>query len=223
MTTPMKLIIAILLMLLIGAGFYMFDWSEKWDRLKNAQASLQQKQDELKGLEEDIKELPKIQQQVLEKQQELNKVVSQGTGGAGAVDESPDQFVSNYLGEVERLIVQEQKDTGDYSLSIKTLSPGNAQATAAPASGGDKGGAAPAAPAETPEAMQAFQTRTFGMTLDGRYATLVDLMYQLGNMKLNRLVTINSLRMTRSGDASTPGATLSIDLPVTAYLRTGTQ
>ena len=211
MTTPMKVIIAIIAILLIGAGFYMFDWSEKWERKKAAEANLAAKKDELNTLKEAIKELPLLQQQVREKQEELQKVISTKVS-----NETPDEFVGNYLREIERLVLDEQKATSDYTFVIKSIAPGNAQAASAPASGGQ----APAQ--ETPEALAAFQTRVFTMSLTGKYATIVEFLYQLGAMKLDRLVTINSLHMTRGGEAGSTSPKLNLDLPITAYLKTGT-
>jgi Tfp pilus assembly protein PilO len=219
MTTPMKLIIAILAMLLIGAGFYMFDWSEKWERRKTAEGQLQQKRDELAALEEAIKELPKLQQQVAERQRQMQELVGGMNEGTG---ETPDQFVGNYLEEVERLVADQQKNTGDYGFIIKSVSPGQV-GTAAPQTGAASGGSAPPAPAqETPEALSAFQTRVFSMSMEGRYATIVDFLYQLGSMKMNRLVTINSVRLARSGEAGGASPTLTIEMPITAYLKAGT-
>lgn len=214
MTTPMKLIIAIIAILLIGAGFYMFDWSEKWERKKAAEANLAAKTEELNTLKEAIKELPLLQQQVREKQEELQKVISTKVS-----NETPDEFVGNYLREIERLVLDQQKATGDYTFIIKSISPGNPQQASAPAGGG-----APAPAQETPEALAAFQTRVFTMSLSGKYSTIVEFLYQLGAMKLDRLVTINSLHMSRGGGAgeSVGSPTLSLDLPITAYLKTGT-
>jgi len=207
MTTPMKLIVAILAILLIGAGFYMFDWSDKWARKKAAQDQLDQKQSELAALQEAIKELPKLQQQVLEKEAELNRVINQRVSS-----ESAETLVGNYLQEVERLVVEQQRVTGDYSFHIKSISPGTQQATGAP-------GAQATGP-DTPEALSAFQTRVFTMSMEGKYSTIVDFLYQLGAMKLDRLVTINSIRLGKAGGQD-GSPTLSIDMPITAYLKQG--
>lgn len=217
MTTPMKLIIAIIAILLIGAGFYMFDWSEKWERKKAAEANLAAKTEELNTLKEAIKELPLLQQQVREKQEELQKVISTKVS-----NETPDEFVGNYLREIERLVLDQQKSTGDYTFIIKSISPGNPQQASTP---GGSGGGAPSPTQETPEALAAFQTRVFTMSLNGKYSTIVEFLYQLGAMKLDRLVTINSLHMSRGGggpEGASSSPTLSLDLPITAYLKTGT-
>ncbi len=209
MTTPMKLIIAILAILLIGAGFYMFDWSAKWERKKSAESQLEQKKQELAALEQAIKELPKLQQQVREKQAELDKVINSKVS-----NETPDQFVANYIQEVERLVADQQRSTSDYTFVIKTISPGAAATTSG--SGGQPAGGGPG---EQPEALSAFQTRVFSMSMEGKYATLVDFLYQLGAMKLDRLVTINGIRLGRSGEAKTGSPKLTIDIPITAYLK----
>lgn len=211
MTTPMKLIIAIIAILLIGAGFYMFDWSEKWERKKAAEANLTAKTEELNQLKEAIKELPLLQQQVREKQEELQKVISTKVS-----NETPDEFVGNYLREIERLVLDEQKATGDYTFLIKSISPGAVANASAP------GGGAAAPTQETPEALAAFQTRVFTMSLTGKYSTIVEFLYQLGAMKLDRLVTINSLHLGKGNSEGGGSPTLTVDLPITAYLKTGT-
>lgn len=214
MTTPMKLIIAIIAILLIGAGFYMFDWSEKWERKKAAEANLAAKAQELDQLKEAIKELPLLQQQVREKQEELQKVISTKVS-----NETPDEFVGNYLREIERLVLDEQKATGDYTFIIKSISPGAVASAGAP--GGS--GTPPTATQETPEALAAFQTRVFTMSLTGKYSTIVEFLYQLGAMKLDRLVTINSVHLGKgSGGEGGGSPVLTVDLPITAYLKTGT-
>lgn len=213
MTTPMKLVIALIAIFLILAGFYMFDWSEKWERRETAQKNLTAKEAEESALKKDIEELPRLQQQVAEKQAELQKVVSSRVS-----NENPDEFVGNYLREIERLVLDEQKNTGDYTFAIKSITPGNAQAANAASSG--SGGQAPP-PQETPEALAAFQTRVFTMNVTGKYSTFVSFLYQLGAMKLDRLVTINSLHMSRSSDKGGGSPTLTLDLPITAYLKTG--
>ena len=206
------MIIAIIAILLIGAGFYMFDWSEKWERKKAAEANLQAKQQELDTLKEAIKELPLLQQQVREKQEELQKVISTKVS-----NETPDEFVGNYLREIERLVLDEQKSTGDYTFIIKSISPGNPQQASAPAAGSPS----PTAQ-ETPEALAAFQTRVFTMSLTGKYSTIVEFLYQLGAMKLDRLVTINSLHLGKGTGGEGTSPVLTVDLPITAYLKTGT-
>lgn len=213
MTTPMKLIIAIIAILLIGAGFYMFDWSEKWERKKAAEAALAQKQEELKALQEAIKELPVLQQQVRDKQAELNKVLQSKIS-----NESADEFVGNYLREVERLVVDQQKATNDYTFIIKSISPSGAQQTQGPGGNNQPAGPAP----EQPEALASFQTRVFSMSMTGKYSTIVDFLYQLGAMKLDRLVTINSLRLSKGASEGGGSPTLTVELPITAYLKTGT-
>jgi len=213
----MKLIVAILAMLLVGAGFYMFDWSDKWERKKTAQGLLDAKKTELTQLQDAIKELPILEEKIRQKEADLHAVV-QGS----VTDENPDLFVANYIREVEELVNKQQAATGDDSFIIRTITPGGAEKTGAPAAAGAP---APEA-APTPEALQAFQTRVFQMNLDGRYGTIVDFLYQLGAMKLDRLVTINRISLSRggSGDSKSPSTSpvLTVDIPITAYLRTGT-
>ncbi|MEW6281624.1 MAG: type 4a pilus biogenesis protein PilO, partial [Candidatus Eremiobacterota bacterium] len=68
---------------------------------------------------------------------------------------------------------------------------------------------------------QGFPTRVFSMTMNGHYQTLVDFLYQLGALKLDRLVTINKITLSPTTDKDTGEDTLNISIPITAYLRQG--
>jgi hypothetical protein len=58
--------------------------------------------------------------------------------------------------------------------------------------------------------------------MTSKYSTLIDFLYQLGAMKLDRLVTINRISLspgkTEGGNAS---PVLSVSMPITAYMKTG--
>lgn len=58
------------------------------------------------------------------------------------------------------------------------------------------------------------RTRVFNLSMEGSYASLVDFLYELSARRLDRIVTINSLRLGQSTNGK-----LSIELPVTAYPR----
>lgn len=203
MTTPMKSMLAIIAILLLGTAFTMFDWNEKWERRKAAQATLTARHEDLQQLQKAIQELPGLQQQVRSKQAELSQVVS-----SRVTQESSEDFVSNYLGEVERLAVEQRKATHDPHFEIKMISPGPAEKGAAP---------------DQPEALEAFHTRVFSMSMQGKYSTVAEFLYQLSLMKLNRLVTINSLRLSKGSVEGGGSPTLTVEIPITAYLKSGSQ
>ena len=178
MSTSIKLLLAIVATLLIAVGFYACDWSEKLQRRQAAQANLLARRDQWQRLKAAIQEYPSLQQQVLERQRLF-----------GVNSERGDDFVANYLGEVERRVA----GSGDPSFRIQSIS-------------------AAAATLQAP-----FQTRVFSLSLKGRYSTLVDFLWQLSARKADRVVTINSLRLSQG-----EGGRLTVDLPLTAYMKSAT-
>lgn len=220
LTTPMKIILALVIVALCGAGFYLLDWQSKYARLDQETKNLADAQAQLAKAEDDLKQLPELTKQMEAKEKELQELVA-----SKFTKEDPQLFVANYIAEIERMVVGQQQSTGDYDFQINSITPGAEQRQNAPAGGENKeGGSAPpdnSGSASTPEALQGFPTRVFQMQMTGRYSTLVDFLYQLGALKLDRLVTINKISL--SPGKTTPGDSpiLSIQIPLTAYLRQG--
>jgi len=217
----MKIIIAILFIGLIGAGFYVLDYKAKWDELAAKQKEYTESEAALAKIKEEIKALPELTKQVEEKEAEMKALVN-STGHTGG-EEKPDMFVANYISEIERMVISQQESTGDYDFDIVSLQPGQAGTAApqtAPPPGDGKNPPADAGGA-TPEALQGFPTRVFNMQMTGKYSTLIDFLYQLGAMKLDRLVTINKITLSPSKTEGNASPVLTIAMPVTAYMKTG--
>lgn len=218
LTTPMKLILALVIILLIGVGFYVLDWQKKQQQIDQLTADLNAKKDKLAKTEEEIKQLPILTAKVDELEKQLQALVA-----SKFTQEEPELFVANYIAEIERMVVGQQEATGDYDFSITSITPGAMQATAVAGGEEEKEGAK--ADIETasqgPEALQGFPTRVFQMQMKGRYATLVDFLYQLGALELDRLVTINKISLSPSAGDPGESPVLSVTIPITAYLRQG--
>lgn len=216
LTTPMKIIIAFILIALIGAGFYLLDWQAKFQERDSQKKALEEARQKLEKIKQDIAALPELTRQMEEKEKELNALVSSKMS-----QEDPQLFVANYIAEIERMVVGQQEATGDYDFDILSITPG-ASTAPTPAPSGGNGTAAPeGGGAQAPEALQGFPTRVFQMSMTGRYATFVDFLYQLGALKLDRLVTINKITISpgKTGDGDSP--ILSVQIPITAYMKTG--
>lgn len=221
LTTPMKVILAVVIVALIGAGFYVVDWQKKWQEIEQLNADLAGRKDKLRKTEEEIKKLPDLTKQVEELEKELQSLVA-----SKFTKEEPELFVANYIAEIERMVIGQQESTGDYDFSIVSITPGAQTNTQVQTGGGgEEGGAgaadAAAAEADAPEALQGFPTRVFQMQMTGRYATLVDFLYQLGALELDRLVTINKISLAPSSPGEGESPVLSVTIPITAYLRQG--
>lgn len=218
LTTPMKLILALVIILLIGVGFYVLDWQKKQQQIDQLTADLNAKKDKLAKTEEEIKQLPILTAKVDELEKQLQSLVA-----SKFTQEEPELFVANYIAEIERMVVGQQEATGDYDFSITSITPGAMQATAVAGGEEEKEGAK--ADIETagasPEALQGFPTRVFQMQMKGRYATLVDFLYQLGALELDRLVTINKISLSPASGEPGESPVLSVTIPITAYLRQG--
>ena len=220
LTTPMKIILALVIVALCGAGFYLLDWQSKYARLEQETKNLQDAQAQLDKAKEDLKQLPELTKQMEAKEKELQDLVA-----SKFTKEDPQLFVANYIAEIERMVVGQQESTGDYDFVINSITPGAEQRQNAPSGENKDGGAPPAdnsGAASTPEALQGFPTRVFQMQMTGRYTTLVDFLYQLGALKLDRLVTINKISLSPTGKGSgADSPILTIQIPITAYLRQG--
>lgn len=225
LTTPMKIVIAVLLILGIGFGFYIGDYKDKFDQIDQKQKELAAANQELEHIKIEIQELPKVNAAVEEKERELSQLVQNKTSGRQA--EKPEMFVANYIAEIERMVVAHQQQTNDDGFDIVSITPGAgaaaptpapaaANGTTPPPPAGDAGGGA-----ATPEALQGFPTRVFSMQMTGRYQSLVEFLYLLGAMKLDRLVTINKISLSPMKVEGNASPVLTVQIPITAYLKTG--
>lgn len=222
----MKIAVAVVIIALMGLGFYVVDWSEKQKKIEELKAQYVEKEQQKKRLEEDVAKLEVYEKEAEGLEKELLSLVQ-----SKFTQEEPELFVANYIAEIERMVVGQQEATGDYDFKITSISPKN-QTMSSPKSGegGESGGGeAPAAaeasaaatPAEESETLQGFPTRVFDMQMTGRYATLVDFLYELGALELDRLVTINNITLAPTSGEEAGGPVLSVTIPITAYLRQG--
>lgn len=225
LTNPMKVVLALVLIALIGLGFWVMDWQKKFNELSSLQTNLQSKKDKYEKARQAGQDLPKEMARKDELERTLRSLIQEQIS-----PEPASVFVPAYIQEVENLVLYEQKRMRDDNFTVTSLTPGiqtmtklgsaeekkPAEGEAAPTD------AAAAAAAAESEALKGYPTRTFQMSLQGRYTTLIDFLHQLGALKLKRLVTINRIALAPSG-LSAPGSSpvLSIQMPITAYLWQG--
>jgi len=218
-TTPMKIVLALIVIILIALGFWIMDWQKKYSDLRQLESNLAQKQETLKKNEELVKALPEEMKRKEDLEKSLRSIIQEQF-----TPETEQEFVPAYISGIEGLVIDEQKRTGDKDFVLLSIIPG-AMVSATVFKEGKKEGEA-AKPAETktqvPAALGGYPTRSFQMSMTGRYATLIDFLHQLGALRLKRLVTINRISLSPK---SNPGVglppVLSINIPVTAYLRAG--
>ena len=216
LTTPMKVILTCVIIALIGAGFYVLDWQKKQAEIDQLTQDLAARNTKLADIKRQIDELPKLTKEVEALEKELQSLVA-----SKFTKEEPQLFVANYIAEIERMVLRQQENTGDYEFAIISITPGQMQQKQVDTGGGGDEGGGEDVDAEAPEALQGFPTRVFQMQMTGRYATLVDFLYQLGDLELDRLVTINSIKLTPKGSEDGTSPILTVNIPITAYLRQG--
>ncbi|MBQ7501704.1 type 4a pilus biogenesis protein PilO [bacterium] len=219
--TPLKIVIAVVAMILIVTIFHFLDWKGKMDEIESCKANISSLETKLEEQKQLVAELPKLTREKAELEEELNRVLQ-----TNLVAEKPELFVANYIKEVEKLTMEEAYNSGDRSFEIISITPGaltSQTADGAEANAGDSGEDSANAEDSTPDALKQFPTRMFQMTMKGRYSTLVKFLYQLGDLKLERLVTINkiSLQPESSKEKNAGSPVLQIQIPITAYMRQG--
>ncbi len=220
MNTAMKFGGTVVVIVLIVLGFWMLKWSEQKKEIDRLESSKKERQAQLERLERDVAELPKFLEEEKKLEAELNSLVQ-----ARFTKEEPELFVANYIAEIERMVLGQQIATEDYSFKIESISPkGQQMAGGSKASGGvDDGDDDIGGPATESETLQGFPTRVFDMKLTGKYSTLIDFLYELGNLELDRLVTINKITLAPQSGEGGISPVLNVTIPVTAYLRQGSR
>lgn len=226
LTNPMKVLLAAMVVGIIGLGFYMLDWQSKWAAISQMETSLNDKVAERDKYQKDVKEIDRLLQENNELKSQLKQVME-----AGILPENPQEFVANYIMQISALVDRIQREDGDEDFVLVSLTPGgqvNSTVPTAPKAGAS-GAPAPApsaapdkpAAAAVPEALKQYPTRTFQMSMKGRYETLIDFLDRLGRLELQRLVTVNKLSLSPEGEVKNASPVLNITMPLTAYLRTG--
>lgn len=216
MNLATKAIVTVVFSLLIAGGFYFLQISPLQTELKGVEADLKTAQEEKAKVEEDIKKINELEKEVRALRAQLAETVN-STGG-GFTDEDPKLFVANYIADIERLVISQQARMNDPSFTIVSIKPGSLTSGGGVTSSG--GGDDDSDLEETPDPLNDIPTIDFEMNMKGRYSTIVDFLYQLGDLQLDRLVTINKITLNPISSDDYPGG-LTITIPIKAYLRTG--
>lgn len=207
--TPMKIVLAVFIIILIGLGFWLVDWQKKQAEIKQIQTTLAEKNAELENNKAMVKALPQETEKKKQLERELKTVIQEQL-----TPETEAEFVPSYIGDIEKLVEQQRSRMGDQDFLISSLTPGALTTVGGEKEKGETSGG--------PSALAGYPTRTFQMQLTGKYASLIDFLRQLGALKLKRLVTINRLSLAPQKESKKgESPSLSITMPITAYLRQG--
>ena len=214
-----KLLVAFLAIALIVTLFWMLDWDQKYKDIETHEATIAEKETELEEQRKLVAQLPALTARKVELEQELARVIQ-----TNLVPEKAELFVANYIKEVEKLTTEEGYRLGDNSFEIISITPGALTSETAKSGSSSSEGEGEEGEDGQPAVLKKFPTRTFQMTMRGRYATLIEFLYQLGDLRLERLVTINKIALTPdTSDKKSGGKSpvLTIQIPITAYMREG--
>ena len=214
-----KLLVAFLAIAIIVTLFWMLDWDQKYKDIETHEATIAEKETELQEQRKLVAQLPALTARKVELEQELARVIQ-----TNLVPEKAELFVANYIKEVEKLTTEEGYRLGDNSFEIISITPGALTSETAKSGSSSSEGEGEEGEDGQPAVLKKFPTRTFQMTMRGRYATLIEFLYQLGDLRLERLVTINKIALTPdTSDKNSGGKSpvLTIQIPITAYMREG--
>lgn len=181
----MKILVAVALLALCALGFWFFDWRGKGEELAAVRAARAESEARLASTRELVADLPRLVAQKERLQAQLPR------GGATR------HFVARFVGDLERVVEEERRRSGDASFRILSITPG------AEVAAGDE---------------EPLPSRGFQLALQGRYDTVVGFLHRLGALGLGGPVTLNRLTLapTDAGGAGPP--VLAVSLPVTAWL-----
>ncbi|MHB2020699.1 MAG: type IV pilus inner membrane component PilO [Candidatus Xenobia bacterium] len=214
LTTPMKIILAVVLIGVIMLGFFLLDWQKKMSDRTTLDQQIVGKQQEYDRIRNETKSLTTLVQENDQLNREYNELVRGKFGGKpGETQENPEAFVPDFITTIETVVDQvgvEKGDTGPDGFQIKSITPGG-QVT-----GKDGGPKKEEVPSLVAQVLERFPKRKFNLQMQGRYDTLIDFLDKMGTLALNRLVTIDHISLSPQ-----KGSELSIQLPLTAYLKGG--
>lgn len=194
----MKIVIALMIIIAMGFGFYILQWKEPLESAKASEAELVKIAAELETVEKQKEEIPRLRTQIIDAERELQEVIQQEL-----TPESEADFIPSYMADVERLVEHQRMRMQDPDFILNTIRPDTGKKSSAPSS------------------LASYPVKNFDMTLTGRYATIIDFLRQLGALKLKRLVTVNEITLSGSvsKDNYTASPVLTISLPLSVYLR----
>jgi Tfp pilus assembly protein PilO len=212
LNTPMKIVLTVVVIFLVGIGFYLLDYQGKLTEIKNLESSLIQKQEQMKTNELRVKALPDQLNKREKLTKELNGLIQQKLPKENAA-----VFVPKFIQSMEELIASERIATGDKTLEVVSITPGRLEQTG----GSNPDGGKPPSGGEI-KALVNFPKQPFQVSIRAKYSTCIHFLYQLSALKLERLVTIQ--RISLSPAESTQygrSPTLAINIPMIAYLNEG--
>lgn len=204
LNTPMKIVLAVVIIFLIGIGFYLLDYQKKIAMLKTQEQTIQSKKDQYAQDQKRVQRLPELLEKREKLQKELESLIQKQLP-----KETPAIFVPSFIREIELLVESERNLLKDPTFKILSLSPGPLIMPGE------------AKPGDEPKAaiLEKFPKQLFNLQLTGKFDTVIHFLHQLASLRLKRLVTINKINLNPAENTEYgKQPMLNIVIPMTAYL-----
>lgn len=210
LNTPMKIVLTMVIIFLIGIGFYLLDYSRKLTELKSFEEDFISKKEQLKTNEERVRALPKQLNRKENLTKELDALLQERLPQEDAAI-----FVPKFIQSMEDLVSIERKATGDTTMEVISITPGTLEQP-------DVSGKPEDAKTDAPKALMLFPKQPFQVSFKARFGTVIHFLHQLAALKLQRLVTIQKIALAPAENpvyGQSPA--LSVTMPMVAYLNEG--
>lgn len=212
-----KVVVSLIVAVLMGLGFWVMMYQPKQKEISSLDTQIAEQKQKYEEYKVESQNLAQWEQARSEFQAVLQRLHQTGP---------MKDFIPSFLTDIEKMAKDERASTNDPSFQVTSITPGSVTQEGA----GAKGSGAPtpppgAAPAEKKGAAATSQLQAgksvIQLNFTGRFSTIVDFLQQLGNFKLNKLVTVQ--RITLSPQGAVPGLspTLGVAMPFEVYMLGG--
>jgi len=206
LNTPMKIVLTLVIIFLIGIGFYLLDYQKKFTEITFNERQLAEKKDQLETNKKRVQDLPLLLEKRDKLQNQLDTLIQNQLPKEEAAI-----FVPKFIQSMEELVASEKIVTGDTTVQLMSITPGRLEM---PGAKDEK--------TNEPSALLIFPKQPFQVNMRARYSTVIHLLHQLAALKLQRLITIQRIALSPA-EAPTYGVSpaLSVNMPMIAYLNEG--
>ncbi|MFP4498026.1 MAG: hypothetical protein ACLFQV_07425 [Vulcanimicrobiota bacterium] len=201
LNTPMKIVLTVVLIALIGVGFFLLDYQKKLNEIESLEDTYKAKVAQLETNEQRVKALPEQIKRKERLEAELNALIQQKLPKEDAAI-----FVPKFIQEMEDLIAYEKKVTGDPFLQVNKITPGE---LIMPTEGGGD---------DEVKALMIFPKQSFQVEYEAKFSTVIHFLHQLAALRLERLITIDKISLSGKGGSVGESPRLKVSMPMIAYL-----
>lgn len=211
MSPLVKTVITLFIVGIMGFGFWVMMYKPKQEEiisLDNQIAEQKQKYEEYKLEAENLAqwEQAKVEfQKVLQRFHQTSPIKD---------------FIPSFLTDIEKLAKEERASTNDPSFNVTSITPG--AVTPEGASKNAPGGEKKEENKPVPQPVAQGGKSVVQLNFTGRFNTIVDFLQQLGNFKLNKLVTIQRITLSPQGGVKARlSPVLTVTMPFEVYMLGG--